>query len=113
MSRRFACVVWALAAVTVTGLDAPRAVAFPVMFGFLCFVPGFALVSRLRLEPVFVEVTIAIAVSMAMAAIVSEVLMYAELYSAFLATAILAVITFAACYRPAARSRTVDTTQLT
>jgi hypothetical protein len=102
--------VWALAAVAVTGLDAPRAIAFPVMFGFLCFIPGFALVSRLQLRPLSVEIAIAIAVSMALAAIVTEVLMYAELYSAFPSTVILAAITLVACYRPATRSRTADST---
>jgi hypothetical protein len=110
VSRQLLCRAWALAAVAVTGLDAPSVIAFPVMFGFLCFVPGFALVSRLRLQPVAVEIAIAIGVSMALAAIVSEVLIYAELYSAFAATAILAVLTLAACARVAPRART---TQLT
>ena len=110
MSRRLVCVVWALAAVAVTGLEAPRAIAFPVMFGFLCFIPGFALVSRLRLHSPGTEIAIAFGVSMALAAITTEVLMYAELYSAFPATLILALITLTACAWPVSRTRT---TQLT
>jgi hypothetical protein len=110
VTRRLVCVVWALAAVAVTGLDAPREIAFPVMFGFLCFIPGFALVSRLQLRSLGIELAIAIGVSMALAAIVTEVLMYAELYSAFPSTVILAVITLLACYRADTRART---TQLT
>ncbi|HEX5095763.1 MAG TPA: hypothetical protein VFX21_07120 [Acidimicrobiia bacterium] len=105
MNRRLVCAVWALAAVAVTGLEAPRAIAFPVMFGFLCFVPGFALVSRLRLQSLGIEVAIAFGVSMALAAIVTEVLMYAELYSALPATLTLALITLTACAWPVSRTR--------
>jgi hypothetical protein len=105
MSRAAFCVGWAAAAVAAAVLALPDVVAFPIMLGFVAFIPGYAIASRLNIGDLTMECAIAIGTSLALGAIVSEVLLYTELYSAGTATAILAILTAAICFTTRPRTR--------
>jgi hypothetical protein len=92
-------VSWSLAAIGVGVLALPAAISFPVVFVFVLLIPGLALVTRLRLGSIPLELLLAIAVSLALAATVAELLLYTELYSATRVTVILAVLAIGTALR--------------
>lgn len=83
-----------LAAATdvVIGLNAPLPVRAAVVLGFLVAGPGLAIVPLLRIRQVSVEITLVLALSLALDTLVAESLVLAQAWSAGLALAVLIAI---------------------
>lgn len=76
-------------------LDLPTAARAPLAVWFLLVCPGMALIRLLRLADAWQELTLALALSLALDTIVAGVLVYSKAWSAAAAIAILAGISLA------------------
>jgi hypothetical protein len=83
------------AATVATLLDLHTAARAPLAFWFLLVCPGMALIRLLRLADPWQELTLALALSIALDAMVAGVLVYSGAWSAGAAVAILAGISLA------------------
>ena len=83
----------AIAILTYAGVESPVRVAFAFWFLLVC--PGMALVRLLRLKDVIVELTLAVALSLALDALVASALVYTGLWSSKSSLAILIAISIA------------------
>ena len=83
-----------LAAATdvVIGINAPLPLRAVVVLGFLLAGPGLAFVPLLRIRQTSVEITLVLALSLALDTLVAEVLVLAQFWSAGLALAVLIAI---------------------
>lgn len=84
-----------LAAAVVVAGDAPAWLRGPVVIGFVLVCPGGALVALLRLGDRVAELSLAVAVSLALAILVPAATLYAGAWSPTLALAILIALTAA------------------
>lgn len=90
---RGAVVAAAMCALAVHLAGAPSAVRMLVVFSFLAICPGMAFVRLLRLADPLAEGTLAVALSVSLAALVSEGLAIAQLWSPTGSLALLAGLT--------------------
>lgn len=98
LRRAFAAGCAVLACVLVAA-QAPAGVRAPVVIVFLCFVPGTALVGLVNPDSFAIELSLAIALSVAVSGLTAGVLVYAHLWSPTAVVVIVAVISIAAGLR--------------
>lgn len=91
--------------------NAPLAIRAPLVLGFLLFGPGFAFVRLLGARQLAIELTLAIALSLALDSAVAEGMMLAHVWAVGTALAALVAISFVGAvlqmFRPAMEQRTV------
>ena len=83
----------------------PGAIRAPVVLWFVLVCPGMALIRLVRLGSVAAELTLAVALSIALAVLVPSALLYADAWSPPLGLAILMALTTAATAADGARAR--------
>ena len=85
-----------LAAAAAVALQLPAPVRAPIVIWFVVVCPGLALIRPFRVGPPFVELTIAIGLSLSIDGIVAAIFLYAGRWSPEGALAILCVLTLVA-----------------
>jgi hypothetical protein len=88
-------IAWAAAVSILVFLDTQSVYRAPVVLSFLLLAPGLALVRLLRLQDLLMELSLAIALSLAVDAIVATLFLYANawsLESIFLVLALLTLV---------------------
>jgi len=86
----------ALGAALAAALDWPAPLRPALVIWFVAICPGMAIVRLLRLDSLLVEVTLAIALSLALAGLIASALVYAGLWSPNLVLELLVAITVGA-----------------
>ena len=86
---------WAVLACVLVAAQAPAGVRAPVVIVFLCVVPGTALVGLVNPDSFAVELSLAIALSVALSGLTAGVLAYAHLWSPTAVVVIVAAISLA------------------
>lgn len=87
---------WAALAILAVGLDVDELVRVPAVLGFVLLCPGLALVRALGLRSLGVQLSVAVALSMALVVLVPAALLYAGVWSPVAALAILISVTLGA-----------------
>jgi hypothetical protein len=100
-----ASILWAAAACLAVALDADVAVRAPIVVVFLLVCPGLALVRLIRIPAVSVQLSLGIALSMALDVLVPALLLYAGAWSPPAALATLAALTVAGAVTELVRRR--------
>ena len=98
---------WAVLACVLVAAQAPAGVRAPVVIVFLCVVPGTALVGLVNPDSFAVELSLAIALSVALSGLTAGVLAYAHLWSPTAVVVIVAAISLAGGLRDAWPGRRV------
>lgn len=96
---------WSLLAFLLVLVQAPAEIRAPIVIVFFCFVPGTALVGLLNADSFAVELSVSVALSVAVSGLTAGVLVYAHLWSPTAVVVILTAISLVAGLRDAGLSR--------
>jgi hypothetical protein len=93
--RRALVIGWTVLACVLVAAQAPAGVRAPVMIVFFCVVPGMALVRLVNPDSFAVELSLTVALSVALSGLTAGVLVYAHLWSPTAVVVIVAAISLA------------------